>query len=74
MNTVTGQREMILVPRIPTEEMVDEAWAEALGEDAVGVWKSMIATWERSLVKAGGNLTEEAVRAHREKRTQESGS
>ena len=49
MTTVTGQRSAyVLVPRTPTEEMVDEAWPEALGEDAKGVWRSMIETWERS--------------------------
>ena len=45
-----------LVPRVPTKQMIDEAWAEALGEDAVGVWKSMIETWER-VSKAGGTRT-----------------
>ena len=40
---MTGQNEeMVLVPRNPTKEMIDAAWADALGEDAAGVWKSMI--------------------------------
>jgi hypothetical protein len=34
--------EMVLVPRIPTKEMLEAAWADALAEDASGVWKSMI--------------------------------
>jgi hypothetical protein len=47
---VTGQfeDEMILVPRNPTKEMLEAAWADALGEDAAGVWKSMIENWESS--------------------------
>ncbi len=32
----------VLVPREPTAEMLDAAWAYALDEDAVGVWKSML--------------------------------
>jgi len=34
--------EMVLVPLIPTKEMIKAAWADALAEDAAGVWKSMI--------------------------------
>ncbi|MDE2329985.1 MAG: hypothetical protein KGK16_04290 [Bradyrhizobium sp.] len=37
--------EMVLVPRIPTKEMLDAAWADALAEDAAGVWHSMIENW-----------------------------
>jgi hypothetical protein len=33
---------MVLVPRIPTKEMLEAAWADALAEDAKGVWKAMI--------------------------------
>jgi hypothetical protein len=35
---VTGQQEVecVLVPRIPTKEMLDAAWADALAEDAGG--------------------------------------
>lgn len=44
---VTGQQEeMVLVPRKPTAEMLEAAWASALEEDAAGVWKSMIREWE----------------------------
>lgn len=32
----------VIVPREPTEAMLDAAWAEALGEDAAGVWREMI--------------------------------
>lgn len=34
-----------MVPRIPTREMLDAAWADALAEDPEGVWKSMIDTF-----------------------------
>jgi hypothetical protein len=37
--------EMVLVPRCPTKEMIEAAWADALAEDAAGVWKSMIAAF-----------------------------
>ena len=47
-DAVTGQQEMVLVPRVPTKEMLDAAWADALGEDAAGVWTSMIVQWESS--------------------------
>lgn len=32
----------VCVPRDPTKDMMDAAWAYALDEDAEGVWKSMI--------------------------------
>lgn len=32
----------VLVPRTPTKEMLDAAWASALAEDAAGVWAAMI--------------------------------
>jgi hypothetical protein len=38
-------QEMVLVPRRPTREMLKAAWADALGEDAIGVWNSMIEEW-----------------------------
>ncbi len=31
-----------VVPVEPTEAMLDAAWAEALGEDAAGVWREML--------------------------------
>jgi len=37
---------MVLVPREPTKQMIDEAWAAALEENAAGVWRDMIAEWE----------------------------
>jgi hypothetical protein len=49
--TVTGQQQKndyVLVPRIPTREMVDAAWAYALDEDAEGVWRSMLNEYEAS--------------------------
>jgi hypothetical protein len=33
-----------IVPVLPTKEMVEAAWADALNEDAAGVWSSMIAS------------------------------
>jgi hypothetical protein len=48
---VTGRSEYVLVPRVPTKEMLEAAWADALGEDAGGVWKSMIENWESSSQK-----------------------
>jgi hypothetical protein len=47
-DAVTGQQELLLVPRNPTKEMIDAAWADALAEDAVGVWRAMIECWESS--------------------------
>jgi hypothetical protein len=32
----------VIVPKEPTKEMLDAAWASALGEDAAGVWRDMI--------------------------------
>lgn len=32
----------VVVPTIPTKEMLDAAWADAIAEDAHGVWNSMI--------------------------------
>jgi hypothetical protein len=46
---VTGQSEYVLVPRVPTKAMIDAAWAEALAEDAFGVWKAMIEQYEGSI-------------------------
>ena len=43
--------EMVLVPRRPTREMVDEAWADALAEDAAAVWKTMIEVWLAQISK-----------------------
>lgn len=37
---------MVMVPRKPTKEMLDAAWASALAEDAEGVWDAMIAQHE----------------------------
>lgn len=49
-NAVTGQQsDYIRVPRNPTKEMLEAAWADSLGEDAGGVWKAMIERWESSL-------------------------
>ncbi len=46
---MTGQREqMVLVPRIPTKEMIDAAWEGALAESAKTVWELMIEEYETS--------------------------
>ncbi len=47
-DTVTGQQEMILVPRKPTKAMIEAAWASAQDEQAALVWKDMIDAWESS--------------------------
>lgn len=40
--------EMVLVPRRPTEAMVEAAFYSALAEDAKGVWMDMIEAWLQS--------------------------
>jgi hypothetical protein len=49
--TVTGQRdrEMVLVPRNPTPEMLEAGADDAHNQDARGVWESMIACHEEKL-------------------------
>ena len=42
------QAEYVLVPRRPTKEMLEAAWAYALDEDAEGAWKAMIREHEAS--------------------------
>ena len=41
--------ELVIVPKTPTKEMLDHAWACALDEDAAGVWREMIGTGSLSL-------------------------
>ncbi len=50
---MTGQQEeFVLVPRVPTPEMLEAAWAYALDEDAAGMWSAMLRQHEsRSLVE-----------------------
>jgi len=47
---MTGQEEneLVLVPRKPTKEMLDAAWAYEFAEDAAGVWAAMIEQYEKS--------------------------
>lgn len=40
-----GDQEMVLVPRRATAQMIDAAWADAMAEDAEGVWNRMIEEW-----------------------------
>lgn len=35
----------VCVPRVPTDKMLDEAWAWAHDEDALGVWNAMIGAY-----------------------------
>jgi hypothetical protein len=37
-----GEAGYVIVPRLPTGEMIEAAWADALAEDAGRVWSSMI--------------------------------
>lgn len=41
-----GKEGYVIVPRIPTADMIEKAWADALAEDAAAVWRSMIQTLE----------------------------
>ena len=36
---------VVSVPRKPTPQMLEAAWAEALAENAAGVWEVMIEAW-----------------------------
>jgi hypothetical protein len=36
----------VIVPRAPTKEMLEAAWADSLNENASGVWASMIESAE----------------------------
>ncbi len=56
-DTVTGQCDMILVPRVPTKEMLEEGFYPALAEDARAVWSAMVEEFERqsSLGKSGSD-------------------
>ena len=49
---VTGQCEFVSVPRVPTRFMLEAAWADALAEDAEGVWNSMIEAYLSSIGKS----------------------
>lgn len=43
----------VCVPIQPTQDMLDGAWADALEEDAAGVWKTMIGVSEGLLTTDG---------------------
>jgi hypothetical protein len=43
------------VPKTPSEQMLDAAWAYALNEDAAGVWSSMIKEFEQTQHLQQGN-------------------
>ena len=40
-DAVTGQSEFVLVPRVPTREMLKAGWYEANEENAASVWRDM---------------------------------
>jgi hypothetical protein len=46
---MSENRECVLVPRLPTKEMLDTVWAEAHEENAAGAWRDMIEARESSL-------------------------
>lgn len=50
---MTGQQDeksdMVWVPRMPTQAMIDYAWPEANEENAAGVWELMIKSWESTI-------------------------
>jgi hypothetical protein len=50
----TGQN--VLVPRTPTASMIKAAWADALAEDAEGVWRSMIEAYENEISRRGEGI------------------
>jgi hypothetical protein len=50
----------VCVPMNPTQDMVSGAWADALAENAAGVWEAMIGVWE-GLLTAEGIPIQEAV-------------
>jgi len=39
----------VCVPIKPTPQMIDDAWMSAVAEDAAGVWRDMVNSWECSL-------------------------
>lgn len=43
-----SEPEMVLVPRKPTKEMLEAAWAAAHAENAAEVWQEMIEAWEKA--------------------------
>jgi hypothetical protein len=43
----------VCVPVNPTADMRTGAWAEALAENAAGVWEAMIGVWEGVLTARG---------------------
>ena len=49
------QAGYVIVPEVPTKEMLDEGWYEAHDENALGTWTSMIAAYESSGKSATGN-------------------
>lgn len=48
-NSGESNSDYVRVPRKPTQEMLRAAWADALAEDAEGVWKSMIEAFEEKV-------------------------
>jgi hypothetical protein len=48
-------RGFVCVPRVPTKDMIEAAWAEALAEDAAGVWQVMVEAYESNGKSASSN-------------------
>lgn len=63
----------VCVPATPTGPMVSASWAEALAENAVGVWETMIGVWE-GVLTAEGIPKEEAEQNRRASDIPENGS
>jgi hypothetical protein len=47
----------VCVPQQPTRDMLDAAWADALEEDAAGVWGTMIGVSSGALTREGIPVT-----------------
>ncbi len=45
---VKNSEDYVLVPRKPTEAMLEAGWYEAHDENAAGTWRDMIEAWELS--------------------------
>ncbi len=51
--------DMVLVPREPTQKMLDDAYWHAYDEDAAGVWGAMIASWVQARIAATASPAEQ---------------
>lgn len=37
--------EMVVVPRVPTEEMIEAAYWANIDDDIIGIWQAMVDCW-----------------------------